>query len=111
MARAVCMANGKNLLFPACINPDNYRQMESVPSCITEVHFMVMTCSDEQIAARLLARPPERMCGSAEFIASQVQYNDWLGSHAEKFECRIDNTHSSIEQTVQEIAAYLRSLG
>lgn len=111
LARAVEMAAGKHLLFPACINPDNYRDMESVPAAVTEVHFALMTCSDEAVAERLLARPPERMCGDPAFIASQVAYNDWLRSHAEKFECRIDNTHQTVDQTVDEIVKYLNSIG
>lgn len=111
LARATEMAQGKNLLFPACINPDNLRAMQSLPACITEVYFAVMTCSDEQIAARLLARPPERMCGSPEFIASQVAYNDWLRTHPEKFTFRIDNTDQAVDKTVDEIANYLCRLG
>lgn len=69
-----------------------------------------MTCSDDEITRRLRARPAERMCGSDEFIAGQIQYNNWFKENAGKFQLCIDNTDLTIDETVEEIARFARRI-
>ena len=70
-----------------------------------------MTCSDEEITKRLKARPAERMCGSDEFIAGQIQYNNWFKKNAGKFQFYIDNTGKTVDETVEAIVAFVKSIG
>lgn len=69
-----------------------------------------MTCSDEEITKRLKARPEERMCGSDEFIAGQIQYNNWFKNNAGKFQFYIDNTEKTVAETAAEIAGFIKGI-
>ena len=111
LAEAVRISGDKNLLFVTCMNPYDYYGVVHIPEDITSTFFIGMTCSDEEVTKRLKARPEERMCGSDEFIAGQIQYNNWFKKNAGKFQFYIDNTGKTIEETVEEIAAFVRSIG
>ena len=50
------------------------------------------------------------MCGSDEFIAGQIQYNNWFKENAGKFQLCIDNTDLTIDETVEEIARFARRI-
>ncbi len=110
LAEAVRMSNDKNLLFATCMNPLDFYGKISIPQCITSTFFIGMTCSDEEITLRLKARPKERMCGSDEFIAGQIQYNDWFKENAGKFQFYIDNTNKSVDETVEEIVTFIKGI-
>lgn len=69
-----------------------------------------MTCSDKEIIRRLKARPKERMCGSDEFIAEQIQYNNWFKKNAGKFQFYTDNTDKTVEETAAEIVTFIKSI-
>ena len=68
-----------------------------------------MTCSDAEVRRRLLARPPERMCSDEAFIASQIDYNGWIRSHAELYDLSLDNTNATIAETAQAVAEFVES--
>lgn len=110
LAEAVKMAGDKNLLFVTCLNPIDYYAKITVPQEITSTFFIGMTCSSEEITKRLKARPAERMCGSDEFIAGQIEYNDWFVRNAGKFQLYIDNTGMTVEETAQRIAEFVNGL-
>lgn len=110
LAEAVKMSGDKNLLFASCMNPYDFYGKVRIPQDITATFFIAMTCSAEEITARLKARPAERMCGSNEFIATQIDYNDWFKSNSNKFQFYIDNTKLSIEETAKRIAEFINSI-
>lgn len=110
LAEAVRMSDNKNLLFVTCMNPYDFYGTVNIPQNITSTFFIGMTCSDKEITRRLKARPEERMCGSDEFIAGQIQYNNWYKKNAGKFQLYIDNTDKTVEETVKEIAAFLKGI-
>ena len=110
LAEAVKMSDHKNLFFVTCMNPYDFYGAIHIPQDITSTFFIGMTCSDEQIIERLKARPKERMCGSDEFIAGQIQYNHWFQKNAGKFQFYIDNTHKTVQETAAEIAAFVKSI-
>jgi len=110
LAEAVRMSNNKNLLFVTCMNPYDFYGVVNIPQNIASTFFIGMTCSDEEITRRLKARPEERMCGSDEFIAGQIQYNNWYKKNAGKFQFYIDNTDKTVEETVKEIVAFLKGI-
>lgn len=110
LAEAVRMSKNKNLLFVTCMNPYDFYGKVRIPQDVTSTFFIGMTCSVEEITKRLKARPAERMCGSDEFIEGQIQYNDWFKRNAGKFQFCIDNTNKMIDETVEAIARFIKSL-
>ncbi len=110
LAEAVRMSGDKNLFFVTCMNPYDYYGVVNIPQDITSSFFIGMTCSDEEVTKRLKARPAERMCGSNEFIAGQIEYNSWFKKNAGKFQFYIDNTDQTIDETVEEIMGFLKSI-
>lgn len=104
------MAKDKDLLFVTCMNPYDFYGKVSVPQEITSTFFIGMTCSNKEIAKRLKARPEKRMCGSDEFIAGQIKYNNWFQKNANKFQLFIDNTNMTIEETVEAVAHFMKGI-
>lgn len=110
LARAVKIADEKNLVFGACTSPDDFYRKGYKPDCVSSVFYIGLFCSDNEIEMRLKARPAERMCGSDEFIASQVKYNGWIRGNADKFDIMVDNTEITIEKAAEKIAEFVRSI-
>lgn len=110
LAEAVRMSDDKNLLFVTCMNPIDFYGKVNIPQSITSTFFIGMTCSDEEITKRLKARPAERMCGSDEFIADQIEYNSWFVENSGKFQFYIDNTNQTADKTAELIALFLKSI-
>ena len=110
LAEAVRMSDDKNLLFVTCMNPIDFYGKVNIPQSITSTFFIGMTCSDEEIIKRLKARPAERMCGSDEFIADQIEYNSWFVENSGKFQFYIDNTNQTVDKTAELIALFLKSI-
>lgn len=110
LAEAVRRSGDKNLFFVTCMNPYDYYGVVNIPQDITSTFFIGMTCSDEEVTKRLKARPAERMCGSDEFIAGQIEYNSWFKKNAGKFQFYIDNTDQTVDKTVEEIMGFLKSI-
>ena len=104
LKEAVKLSEDDNILFVGCISPPDYYANVNIPQDITSTFYIGMTCSDEEIVKRLKARPKERMCGTDEFIASQIEYNNWIKNNTNKFQFYIDNTGLAIEQTAVKIA-------
>lgn len=111
LAEAVRRSGEKNLLLSTCMNPFDYYGKLVVPQEVTSTFFVAMTCSDEEITRRLKARPEERMCGSDEFIAGQIEYNGWFRKNSGKFQLYIDNTGMTVEETARIIADFANRLG
>lgn len=110
LAEAVKMAGNKNLLFVTCMNPYDFYGKVNIPKEIAATFFIGMTCSAEEVRKRLKARPAERMCGSDEFIAGQIEYNAWFQKNAGKFQLYIDNTDRTVEETVMQIVDFLKGI-
>lgn len=90
------------------MNPLNYyRDVDAVPG-VTATFFIGLVCSDEQVTARLKARPAERNCGSEELIKSQIGYNNWFKRNAGKFQLFIDNTNQPYEETAKLICDFVK---
>jgi hypothetical protein len=49
------------------------------------------------------------MFESDEFIAGQIQYNNWFKRNVGKFRFYIDNTNKTIKETAAEIAIFIKS--
>ncbi len=110
LSEAVRLSGDKNLIFAACLSPADFYSKLELPQAVTSTCYIGMICSDEEITRRLKARPAERMCGSDEFIAGQIEYNNWIRKNAGKFQFFIDNTNQAVDETIRKIAAFVNSI-
>ncbi len=108
LREAVRRARGKDLLFSTCLNPIDFYENVNIPEEIDSTFFVAMTCSDEEVAKRLKARPAERMCGDDEFIKEQIDYLNWYRKNKGKFQLYIDNTDMTVSDTANKIADFIR---
>ena len=105
LARAFELAGDRDLLFGTCNDPISFFERVPLPSDVT-ARYVGMTCSDAEIRRRLLARPPERMCGEESFILSQIDYNGWIRDHAHLYDFFLDNTSQTVSETAKLVAAF-----
>lgn len=71
-------ANGRNLVFVGCLNPQGYIGKHTIPEDIESRYFVVLCPTDEKIEQPLRARPKERGFDSDEAIRPQIEYNQWF---------------------------------
>lgn len=107
LARAFELAGERHLLFGSCNDPISFFARIPLPEHVA-VTYISMTCSDAEVKRRLLARPPERMCSDEAFIASQIEYNSWIRSHAALYDLQLDNTDMTVAETAEAVAAFVR---
>lgn len=110
LRRAAELADGRSLVFVACLHPVDFLRQTVLPDVFDAVYFTGLCCAPEVLRTRLLARPAERMCGDEAFIRSQIAYNDWFLRHGAKLSFHLDNTALSISETADRFAAYIRAL-
>ena len=109
LARALELAGDKHLLFGTCNDPLSFSRRVPLPEDVT-FHYVGMVCSDTEVRRRLLARPPERMCDDEEFISSQIDYNNWIRKHKDLYALHFDNTHMTVREAAERVAAFARSM-
>ena len=107
LARAFELAGERHLLFGSCCAPTDFFTRIKLPEYVTVI-YIAMTCSDTEVRRRLLARPPERMCSDEAFIASQIDYNSWIRTHAKLYDLHLDNTDTTVAETAESVAAFVR---
>ncbi|HWW74132.1 MAG TPA: AAA family ATPase [Pyrinomonadaceae bacterium] len=75
------------------------------------VHYLGLVCDDEQLRARLRARPKWRNT-SDELIGEHVRFNHWLKEHAAATEppvTLIDTTSAAVAETAALVASWIRA--
>ena len=107
LAKAAQMADGKDMIFVSCINPQDYMANQEIPECIVSTDFIVLSPSDEEIIRRLKARPAERGFTSDEKIEPHVGFNRWFRKNKGKFNLFIDNTDQSVDETAKMIEKFI----
>ena len=107
LAKAVEMAEGKDMIFVSCINPQDYMANQEIPDCIESTDFIVLCPTDEEIVRRLKARPSERGFTSDEKIEPHVGFNRWFRKNKGKFNLFIDNTDQSVYETAKMIEKFI----
>lgn len=87
---------------------------ENIEPCVERRYFsgtyyLALVCNDEVLVERLKARPAWRGSGEQAFVDRQVQFNHWFkdqqnGSYPVSL---IDTTDVSLEDTVQQVRAWI----
>ena len=108
LARAFELAGDRHLMFGTCNDPISFFERVPLPEDVTAA-YVGMVCSDAEVRRRLLARPPERMCGEESFILSQIGYNGWIRGHGELYGLHFDNTDMTVEEAARRVADFARS--
>ena len=107
LAKAAQMADGKDMIFVSCINPQDYMASQEIPECIESTDFIVLSPTDEEIIRRLKARPAERGFTSDEKIEPHVGFNRWFRKNKGQFNLFIDNTDQSVDETAKMIEKFI----
>ena len=107
LAKAVEMAEGKDLVFVSCINPQDYIAKQEIPECVESTDFIVLCPSDEEIVRRLKARPAERGFTSDEIMEPHVGFNRWFRKNRGKFPMFIDNTNLQATESAKLIERFI----
>lgn len=110
LKEAVRRADGRDLVFVGCLNPQDFIGRHTIPDQIESTYFIVLCPTDEKIEQRLRARPKERGFDSDEAIRPQIEYNQWFRKNKGKFPMFIDNSEMSVEETAEKITVYIASL-
>ncbi len=74
------------------------------------IHYLALVCSEEELAARLRARPTWRASGDDAFVLNSIGYNRWIMANADQTQPAItllDTTVCSPEQTAEQVAAWI----
>jgi hypothetical protein len=90
---------------------------ENVERCVerryfSDVHYLALVCEDEMLVDRLQSRPEWRASSTPEKVAEQVEFNRWFNEQAGQGEPAIeliDTTEVSVEDTAEQVAAWIRS--
>ena len=76
------------------------------------IYYLAMVCDDAILKERLTTRPQWRASGSEDFVEQMLQFNDWLKDHATATNPPMtlyDSSHTSILETTQEVAQWIRA--
>lgn len=110
LKEAVRRANGRDLVFVGCVNPQDYIGKHTIPEEVEATYFIVLCPADEKIEERLRARPKERGFDSDEAIRPQIEYNQWFRKNRGKVPLFIDNSDMPVEETAERITSFIMGL-
>jgi len=102
---------GKPVLLRGSATPGQY---ESCPERrhSAQSHYLALVCDAGQLTRRLRARPGWRKCSDVQTTERMLAFNQWLVDNAVQTDrpmTLLDTTHSSVEDTVQEVVGWVRS--
>lgn len=78
----------------------------------SETHYLALVCNEQELVRRLRDRPGWRRSSMPEVIEEMVKFNRWFEENADKTRppmTLLDNTHLSLEETVEQVAVWIRS--
>jgi hypothetical protein len=89
---------------------------ENLEPCVerryfSDLHYLGLVCDEDILTERLRSRPKWRKCSDPPFIASQMEFNQWLKGNADTVEPRIellDTSRTSVEEASEGVASWIR---
>jgi gluconate kinase len=78
----------------------------------SKTHYLALVCEEQELVRRLRDRPGWRKSSAPDVIGEMVKFNQWFIENADKTEpsmALLDNTHLSLEGTVERVADWIRS--
>jgi 2-phosphoglycerate kinase len=101
--------SGRPVVLCGTVVPDGY-EISAERRYFTEIHYLALVCEDEELKKRLTERPGWRRSSQPEFIRNMTDFNQWIKDNAHKTQppmTILDNTHLSVEGTVERIAEWI----
>lgn len=78
---------------------------------IGEIHYLALTCDDDELERRLKARPGWRKSGEEGVLTNMKQFNRWLRENAAATGMTLlDTTGKNIDGTVNATIRWMRDL-
>lgn len=116
--RNLCLRVAKNVgqsghpvaLFGSAI-PEQYETCAE-RRYFAEIHYLALVCEDKALAKRLQDRPGWRRSAAPETIRRMAEFNRWFFENAHTAQppmTLLDTTALSIEQSVEQVANWIRS--
>jgi hypothetical protein len=99
--------NGMPVLLCGTVVPGQFEESPE-RALVADIHYLALVCEDEELAARLRARPPWRGW-TEERIASMVNFNRWIKRSAAETDppmSLLDTTEVSVDDTAAHIAGW-----
>lgn len=100
--KALGLSQG-NIIMGCCINPIDIDNIDIQ----NDIKMILITCSDKELFNRLKKRDKSRNCGSDEFIREQIDYQNYMLKHLNKYDLHIDNSNKNIEEITNIIIDYI----
>jgi predicted kinase len=69
--------SGRPVALFGIADPERYEQLPA-RQYFSAIHYLLLTCDDEELVQRLQARPAWRQSGTSEFIEAMLTYNRYL---------------------------------
>jgi len=90
---------------------------ENIEPCIerryfTNIFYLGLYCSDNELENRLKNRPQWRNSQSMEFIEKQKEFNDWFKQYGKERKPEIDlidTTNINLEETVEKVKYWINA--
>jgi broad-specificity NMP kinase len=104
---AAISQNGRPVLLCGTVVPGQF-EASTERALVADMHYLALVCEDEELAARLRARPPWRGW-TEERIASMVNFNRWIKRSAAETDppmSLLDTTEASVDDTAAHIAGW-----
>ncbi len=108
VARNIAQSRRPVVLFGAGFGvPDN------IEPCVerryfSAVHYLALTCADDDLRDRLHARAEWRGAGRGEFVAEQLRFNAWFENYTAAPPIDVFNTSGvAPERTAEQVEAWI----
>jgi len=89
---------------------------ENLEPCVerryfSDLHYLGLVCDEDILTERLGTRTQWRRCHDPAFIASQMEFNQWLKGNADTVEPQIellDTSGMSVQEASERVAGWIR---
>lgn len=104
---AVKMAEGRDIVFGSCMNPQDYFAKHTSPEEIEATFFAALCGGGKVIEQRLIDRPAERGFTTEGSRRPHIDYDGWFIKNRSKFQLFIDTSAMTPEETADLIASHI----
>ena len=88
---------------------------ENMEPCVerryfTKIHYLALTCDDDELAERLQRRPAWRKSSHETFVTEQLHFNRWFKENGPQIKppvSLLDTTASSVQQSALQVIRWI----
>lgn len=106
---AMIHQSGRPALLCGTVAPPEFEPLPE-RALFSEIHYLSLTCDPDTLAARLRRRPAWRAWDEAR-IEETLEFNAWIRTASTDPPMHLaDTTHAPVEETADEVVAWVTSL-